>query len=88
MARFRPALWSRDRARVAPLGDARAVGVGLGRWTVVAVHPGHMGAVPVVLSPWIAVVAVTSSVLVGVLSGVVPARRASRLDPVDALRYE
>lgn len=44
------AWWSRDRERVAPLGDALAVGVVLGRWTVVAVHPVHMGAVPVVLS--------------------------------------
>jgi hypothetical protein len=44
------AWWSRDRGGVSPLGDAVVVGVALGRWTVVAVHPVHFGAVPVVLA--------------------------------------
>jgi putative ABC transport system permease protein len=43
---------------------------------------------PVKLSPWIAFTALGFSAAVGVLSGVIPARSAAALDPVEALRYE
>jgi len=43
---------------------------------------------PARISPGIVVVALLVSIFVGVLSGIVPAYRASRLDPIDALRYE
>jgi putative ABC transport system permease protein len=33
-------------------------------------------------------IAIIISLLVGLVSGFLPAYRASRLDPVDALRYE
>ena len=58
------------------------VGLGLGRVITVIMH---VHAVPPVN---LTLVAVVVSVSLGLVFGLLPARRAARLDPIDALRYE
>ena len=63
-----------------------AIGVALG-WAIAA---GVKVATPLptYVSPWSVVVGLVFSASVGVFFGFYPAMRASRLDPVDSLRYE
>jgi putative ABC transport system permease protein len=43
---------------------------------------------PAAVAPWSIVAATLLGTVVGIISGVYPARRASRLDPIEALRQE
>jgi putative ABC transport system permease protein len=65
-------------------GGALGILLGAGvSWLVRAMTP-----LPTFVSPWSVVTALMFSAVIGIFFGLYPAMRASRLDPVDSLRYE
>jgi putative ABC transport system permease protein len=66
------------------LGAALGILLGLGLGKVVE----RLSPLPASIPPWAVATAIALGLLVGLSSGIYPARRASRLNPIDALRYE
>ncbi|MCX6894133.1 MAG: ABC transporter permease [Verrucomicrobia bacterium] len=62
--------------------------LGIARGVVGAMGMTYFKEWPTTVSPESILIAVCSSALVGILSGFYPAWKASKLDPIDALRYE
>ncbi|BAH40514.1 MAG TPA: hypothetical protein DGD08_04520 [Gemmatimonas aurantiaca] len=73
-----------EAATLSTLGALVGIGLGLAAaWLIEANTP-----LPAAVAPWSLVVATLLGLGVGIISGVYPARRASRLDPIEALRQE
>jgi ABC-type antimicrobial peptide transport system permease subunit len=73
------------------------LGVGIGYGIVLLAKPviektvqsnAELSATNFSVPVWLVVAVLAGTTLIGVISGLLPARRAARLDPVDALRYE
>jgi putative ABC transport system permease protein len=72
---------------IALTGTGGIIGVGLGMGISFLINkllPSLPSAVPL----WSVIAAVTASMSVGLFFGIYPAIKASRLNPVEALRYE
>ncbi|MGH7499549.1 MAG: ABC transporter permease, partial [Gemmatimonadales bacterium] len=73
-----------ESAALSLAGAMAGIGFGLAlAWLVKAVTP-----LPAAVAPWSILVGVLLGISVGVAAGVYPASRASRLDPILALRAE
>jgi putative ABC transport system permease protein len=73
-----------EAATLTGIGGVLGIVVGLGMGRLATMLLNIQADTPVALT----VIAVVVSVLIGLIFGVVPARRAARLDPIEALRYE
>ncbi len=73
-----------EAVTLSAIGGAIGIACGVGFSRTVAYLKDMPAVTPVV---WI-VIAVVSSAVIGIISGFYPAWKASKLDPIDALRYE
>ena len=73
-----------ESATISTVGATLGIGTGL----VLAFAVRALSPLPAAVAPWSILVAVLLGVIVGMVAGVYPAWRASRLDPIVALRAE
>jgi putative ABC transport system permease protein len=73
-----------EAATLSTLGAIIGILLGLGAAKLVEAQT----PLPAAVAPWSIVAATLLGTVVGIVSGVYPARRASRLDPIEALRQE
>ena len=73
-----------EAATLSTLGAATGVALGVGLAQVVT----HVTPLPVTVAPWSIGLSVALGAGIGIISGVYPASRAARLDPITALRQE
>lgn len=73
-----------ESSTLGTLGSAIGVALGVGLAQLISV----LSPLPASVAPWSIVVGVALGAGVGIISGVYPASRASRLDPITALRQE
>ena len=66
------------------IGSLFGVAIGVGAGELIK----HLVDIPVQLNIPIIFIAISSAAFVGIFFGFYPARKASRLNPIDALRYE
>jgi putative ABC transport system permease protein len=73
-----------ESAFLSLLGGAAGVGLGMAASNLIT----RMARWPTVVSPGVVLLAFVFSAGIGIFFGYYPARKASRLDPIEALRYE
>jgi putative ABC transport system permease protein len=73
-----------EAATLSTLGAIIGIGLGIAAAKIIAANT----PLPAAIAPWSLVAATLLGTVVGMASGVIPARRASRLDPIEALRHE
>lgn len=85
-ARRRDILWQFLLEALVLSGAGGALGILLGLGSAIMLS--RLSTFPVSITPWAVVLAFSFSMLVGIFFGMHPARKASRMKPIDALRYE